>query len=178
MVPLQQNSKIRGIFYLKKGYYFIIKTSGLLIIMLLCSFVLQAQDSTIYDFAEEYPGFPGCEDKDETTTEKNLCSAKAMRSFLVEKAGYPKSARERCDQGTVYIRVIVEKDGSISKVELAKDMSESKALSEAALTAVRTMDDMEQKWIPGRNKRGENVRVRMTIPIKFTLNCKKLLGIF
>ena len=71
-------------------------------------------------------------------------------------------AREAFIQGTVFVEFIVEKDGSVSTVELKRGLDGG--LDEIAIEAVRSMPD----WIPGK-QRGVPVRVRQVVPFKFKL---------
>jgi TonB family protein len=91
-----------------------------------------------------------------------------MVQFLGQNAGYPETAREAGFEGTVFIRFVVETDGSISNVEVLKDQTPGGGLKEAALSAVEAMNEMPGKWNPGM-QRGNPVRVRVVVPVKFKL---------
>ena len=75
---------------------------------------------------------------------------------------YPKIAQENGIQGRVTTDFIVEKDGSITNIQVARDIDPS--LDAEALRVVGTMP----KWIPGK-QRGQIVRTRYTLPITFRL---------
>ena len=83
--------------------------------------------------------------------------------FISENVKYPKEAEEKGLQGRVVVRYIIEKDGSISEVEIAKSVNEY--LDAEAIRVVNAMP----KWIPGKQK-GEPVRVKFTLPITFRLS--------
>lgn len=83
--------------------------------------------------------------------------------FISENVKYPKEAEEKGLQGRVVVRYVIEKDGSISEVEIAKSVNEY--LDAEAIRVVNAMP----KWIPGKQK-GEPVRVKFTIPITFRLS--------
>ena len=87
---------------------------------------------------------------------------KAMFEFISSNIKYPAIAREYGEQGTVYIQFTVEKDGSISKVVSQRPLGYG--LDEEALRVINSMP----KWKAGE-QRGRKVRVRFTIPIKFSL---------
>ena len=72
-------------------------------------------------------------------------------------------AKENGIQGRVYIQFVVEKDGSISQINLVKGVH--KILDKEALRVVKGMP----KWSPGK-QRGKAVSVRFTLPIKFKIN--------
>jgi Gram-negative bacterial TonB protein C-terminal/Secretion system C-terminal sorting domain len=59
------------------------------------------------------------------------------------------------------------KDGTIEDVVILRDPGAG--MGEAAKQAVLKMNNMDQKWTPGR-QRGQAVNVQYTVPIKFKLN--------
>jgi TonB family protein len=106
-------------------------------------------DDKPFDVVEQMPEFPGGQE--------------AMMQFLRQEVKYPKEAEEKGLQGRVVVRYIIEKDGSISEVEIAKSVNEY--LDAEAIRVVNAMP----KWKPGKQK-GEPVRVKFTIPITFRLS--------
>ena len=62
--------------------------------------------------------------------------------------------------GIVYTKFIIEKDGSISNIEIFK--SPDKDLSEETIKIIKSMP----KWKPGKNK-GKPVRVSFSMPVRF-----------
>lgn len=77
---------------------------------------------------------------------------------------YPRVALEKDIEGTVYVQFVVDKDGNVTKVSIARS-SGSTILDEAAMTHVIK----SQKWIPGK-QRGQKVAVQYVVPIKFKLS--------
>ena len=67
------------------------------------------------------------------------------------------------EKGKVYLKFIVEKDGSITNVEIVRGIS--KELDNEAKRLVRNMPN----WTPGEVK-GLKVRSIFTMPINFELN--------
>ena len=65
-------------------------------------------------------------------------------------------------QGKVYIQFVIEKDGSITDVKVARGVDAS--LDKEAVRVVKAMP----KWKPGK-QRGKPVRVSYTLPIFFQL---------
>jgi TonB family protein len=122
----------------------------------------------IFTIIDEQPIFPGCKDIFDKT-ERQKCSDKKMVQFLGQNAGYPEAAREAGFEGTVFVRFVVETNGSISNIEVLKDQTPSGGLKDAALNAVRAMNNMEKKWNPGMQS-GKPVRVRVVVPVKFKLD--------
>ncbi len=86
----------------------------------------------------------------------------AMMMFIANNIEYPKLAREANISGTVFIGFVVEKDGAISNIELVRSIGGG--CDEEALRIVQIMP----RWNPGK-QRGVPVRVRLTLPVKFTL---------
>lgn len=110
---------------------------------------LKADTSAVVMEIEEAPEFPG--------------GAAAMFEYLRSNTHYPRECRENKVQGRVMITFIVEKDGSLTDVEIVNGVDP--LLDAEALRVVSSMP----KWIPGRHS-GETVRVRYAIPINFRLN--------
>ena len=106
-------------------------------------------DDTPFDVVEQMPEFPGGQE--------------AMMKYLSESVKYPKEASKDGVQGRVVVQFVVEKDGSISEVEVVKKVNEH--LDAEAVRVVNAMP----KWKPGKQK-GENVRVKYTLPISFRLS--------
>jgi protein TonB len=82
--------------------------------------------------------------------------------FINENLKYPEVAVKNKIEGTVFIRFVVMKDGSIGEVEVLKGIPE---LNDEAVRVVKQMP----KWKAGTNK-GEPVDVFFTMPIKFKLS--------
>ncbi len=85
-----------------------------------------------------------------------------MMKFLQSNIVYPPMAIANEDQGKVYLNFVVEKDGSISNVEIQRGVSPE--LDREAKRVLRKMP----KWVPGEAS-GKKVRARCRIPIVFTL---------
>ena len=92
---------------------------------------------------EDYAEFPGGED--------------ALYKFLDDNVRIP---NEFCGTGTVVVRFVVEKDGSISKPQVIRHLS--KECDDEALRVVGLMP----KWKPG-SQSGIPVRQEFTLPISF-----------
>lgn len=105
-------------------------------------------EGEIFDVVENEPQFSGGEN--------------AMQDFIKKKVKYPEMAIQMGDQGKVFVRFVVEKDGSVTNVEIARGTT--KELDLEAMRVIRTMP----KWIPGK-QRGKPVRTRVVVPIVFKL---------
>ena len=85
-----------------------------------------------------------------------------LNKWLSSHLRYPLMARENGIQGRVYVTFIVEKDGSISNVEVVR--SADPVLDAEAVRVVKSMP----RWEPGM-QREKAVRVKFTLPITFRL---------
>jgi protein TonB len=68
-------------------------------------------------------------------------------------------------EGTVYVNFVVEADGSISNIAVSRGVDEGPGFNKAAMGAV---SKLKQKFTPAKMN-GNPVRLRMTIPVKFSL---------
>ena len=75
---------------------------------------------------------------------------------------YPKSAKENGIQGRVMLHFTVEKDGSVSNVEVIRGIEDS--LDKEAIRVISS----SPKWEPG-SQRGSLVRVTYTFPVVFQI---------
>lgn len=88
-----------------------------------------------------------------------------LRKWVYQYLKYPASAVRDGIQGRVLVDFIIEKDGRVSNVRVAKGVSE--ALDAEAVKVVAA----SPKWRPGRVN-GSKVRTSMTIPVEFRLEKK------
>lgn len=102
----------------------------------------------IFDVVEDEPGYPGGEE--------------AMQKFIKTNIKYPEMSIQMGDQGKVFVRFVVEKDGSVSNVSVARGVTPE--LDKEAMRVVKTMPN----WSPGK-QRGRPVRTNVVIPIVFKL---------
>lgn len=89
----------------------------------------------------------------------------AMVEFLNNNIQYPIKAKKDGVEGRVVTRFIVEKDGSLSDVQIFRGVDS--LLNAEAIRVVKSMP----KWKPGRHD-GENRRMRVMLPIVFRLQQK------
>ena len=107
-----------------------------------------SEDDTPFLVAEEMPLFQG---KDLNT----------FRTWVQSQIRYPAEALKRGIEGRVVLSFIVERDGSVSTIELLQ--SPDRILSEEARRVVSS----SPKWTPGRQN-GHLVRVRYMLPVDFS----------
>ena len=106
------------------------------------------EEEQIFQVVEEMPSFPGGD-------------AECMR-FLNKNIKYPTIAKENGIQGRVILQFVVNKDGSIVDVVVARSVDPY--LDKEAVRVVNMMP----KWKPGK-QRGKPVRVKFTLPVTFRL---------
>ena len=87
---------------------------------------------------------------------------RALLDFLKSNLVYPKAAQDSSIQGRVIVRFTVEKDGSITDVEVARSLHP--VLDEEAVRVVSMMP----KWQPAMRK-GDPIRSKFSLPIYFRL---------
>jgi len=85
--------------------------------------------------------------------------------YLIANVKYPATAKQAKAEGTVIVKFIVEKDGSISTVEAHNTNGIHADIVAEAIRVVQTMP----KWVPGVVD-GEIVRVQFALPIRFKLD--------
>lgn len=105
------------------------------------------REDSVYRHVDKKALFPGGSDSLKSFIRKNLC--------------YP-SEEWGCVEGSVIVRFIVEKDGSISDVKVIRSIEP--LVDDEAVRVVRSMP----KWIPAE-KDGKAVRSRFMLPVKWGL---------
>ena len=112
--------------------------------------VIESQeDTTVYTFAEQMPQFKGGEAE--------------MMEFLGENVKYPEEAQKAGVEGIVVANFVVEKDGTLSDIQIIKDLGMG-----TDEEVIRVIEKMSRQWVPGKQA-GEPVRFRYTLPVRFTI---------
>ena len=93
-----------------------------------------------------------------------------LQSWVYKYLKYPAAAIERNLQGQVLVSFIIEKDGSVTNVEVESGIDD--LLDDEAVRVI----SISPKWIPGQI-RGEKVRTRMVLPVEFRLSSKWDIGL-
>ena len=105
-------------------------------------------EDKVFDVVEQYPSFPGGEG--------------AMFSYISNNLQYPEKAQKNGIQGRVVVKFIVEKDGSISNVEVNRSVDPD--LDNEAMRVIKNMP----KWNPAKQN-GTEVRAYYYVPVAFRL---------
>lgn len=104
--------------------------------------------NVVYDVTETMPQFPGGQG--------------VMLKYLAANIKYPASAVKAKKQGRVIVTFVIQKDGSVTKAQIAKSVDPE--LDAEALRIVKAMPN----WTPGTQD-GKPVSVRYAIPVQFSL---------
>lgn len=130
------------------------KILSFIIMVLFIHLAMNAQEVSkpskepIFEQFNQPPIFPGGES--------------AMKAYLAANIQYPQEALEKKIEGRVVLQVVVQKDGSITNVNVIR--STDPQLDNEAVRVVKSMP----RWIPGKLKE-RNVRVKCFIPVSFKL---------
>ena len=106
------------------------------------------EETKIFTVVEQMPMFPGGEG--------------ALVGYLRDNIHYPTVAAENGVQGRVVVGFVVERDGSITDVNILRGVDPS--LDREAMRVVKSMP----KWTPGKQN-GSAVRVKYQVPVSFRL---------
>ena len=106
------------------------------------------EETKVFTVVEQMPMFPGGD--------------AALMSYLAKNINYPTVAAENGVQGRVVIGFVVERDGSITDVNVLRGVDPS--LDREAMRVVKSMP----RWTPGKQN-GSAVRVKYQVPVAFRL---------
>lgn len=87
----------------------------------------------------------------------------AFRKWVLSNLSYPQIAAENGIQGTVHLKFVVNRDGSVSDIAIVRGVDPS--LDREAIRVISS----SPRWEPGR-QRGNPVRVAFSFPVTFRLN--------
>lgn len=110
--------------------------------------VTEEDPNKIFAAVEKEPAFPGGIDK--------------FYAYLQKNVKYPAVAKENNVQGKVFVTFVVEKDGSLTDLKIARGIGSG--CDEEAIRVLKA----SPHWTPGIQN-GTKVRVQYTISVNFTL---------
>ena len=105
------------------------------------------REEEICNDPDELPDFPGGD--------------KALVKYLKKNIYFPLDVPDDAE-GKVYVSFVIEKDGSITNIKIAKSAHPS-----FSVETIRVIKRMP-KWIPGK-KDGEIVRTKLVMPFLFSI---------
>ncbi|MBK6730050.1 MAG: energy transducer TonB [Bacteroidetes bacterium] len=108
----------------------------------------QSADDMPLKQAEVMPTFKGGDD--------------AMMKYLSESIQYPADAKEKGEQGKVYVGFVIDEKGNVTDAVVKRGVSAT--LNAEALRVVNAMP----QWTPGEQD-GKKVKVEYVVPIYFKL---------
>ncbi len=97
---------------------------------------------------EDMPEFPGGDE--------------ALLKFVAQNIKYPRRAKNMGIEGRVYLKFVIDEDGSITNIEVLKGIGAG--CDEEAIRVLKLLPN----FTPGK-QRGVPVKVQMQLPINFTL---------
>lgn len=106
------------------------------------------EETKIFTVVEQMPMYPGGDG--------------ALMGYLRDNIKYPTVAAENGVQGRVVVGFVVERDGSITDVNILRGVDPS--LDREAMRVVKSMP----RWNPGKQN-GSAVRVKYQVPVSFRL---------
>ena len=86
-----------------------------------------------------------------------------FRNWVNGRLRYPQIALENSIAGRVLVQFVIKRDGSLTNIQVLQTPHSS--LSEEVFRVLKC----SPKWTPGK-QRGENVTVKFTMPIDFSIN--------
>lgn len=105
-------------------------------------------ENEVYTIVEQMPSFQGGLD--------------GLNDYIVANLKYPQKKKEQGIQGRVFVKFVIEPDGSISNAAIFRSVD-----SDLDTEALRVVESMP-KWNPGK-QRGRTVRVSYILPVVFNL---------
>lgn len=123
----------------------------------------EEEDDEIFNFAvvENKPIFPGCE-KLATENDKFMCFNQGIMKHIGKNFEFPELARQMGIQGKVYVNFVIEKNGKVSTVTIARGVD--KLIDDEAIRVIKKLPT----FVPAK-QRGKPVRMQYTVPINARL---------
>jgi len=113
--------------------------------------VVAPKEDEIFLVVEQQAEFPG--------------GVAELYKYIQKSVQYPQVEKEAGITGTCYLSFVVEKNGSITDVQVLRGVSGGPGCDREAIRVVKSMP----AWKPGRQA-GHEVRVRFNLPIKFNIH--------
>lgn len=119
------------------------------------------QKGEIFEVTAQMPYYPGGD--------------KAMMAFIEKNIHRPEKMLQTGTHGKVVVQFIIEKDGSIGEYGIVNNLLKDKSGNPCTDSAIKKLCEQEAlrivkmmpRWEPGKNEKGEPVRIRYNIPFTF-----------
>lgn len=142
----------------RDGNFLIYDSLGILINQGLYSNDTLLSQTRIDTLNQQKPFFGDCNYRNNP----NYNSSDKLLEYLYKNIRYPKDARELGVEGQALLRFVINKDGSISKVEAL--IGVCKSIKESTIKLLENMPD----WCPGYSN-NKAVNVTFTLPVMYKL---------
>ena len=109
------------------------------------------KSDTIYDYPAFMPEFPGGQQE--------------LINYLQKNLDYPEDAKELGIEGKVFVSFVVFEDGSVQQETILRGIKGNQSCEKEAFRLIKRMPI----WNPGKNEQGKAIKVRMKIPVVFSL---------
>jgi protein TonB len=117
----------------------------------------EANEVLNFAVVERVPVFPGCEGA-KNNNDRKACFQQKLLEFVVQNFKYPPKARELNIQGRVYVKFVIEKNGSVSNIQVLRGVDP--ILDDAAVECIQDLPR-----IAPAEQRGKPVRMSFVLPI-------------
>tara|TARA_Y100001934_G_C12326587_1_gene762908 strand:+ start:146 stop:1447 length:1302 start_codon:yes stop_codon:yes gene_type:complete len=105
--------------------------------------------------------------------DRKACVFQSISEHIINNFSYPELAKSEGLEGNIYVAFVIEKNGSISEVEIVRSLSTSSEAEETAREQAETQAKSLVASIPSftapAKKDQEAVRLKMIIPIQLKL---------
>lgn len=120
--------------------------------------------NAVYSRVSRMPVFAGCDELGGSPAEIKKCSEQRLLGFLKSNLRYPSQALRNKTEGIVVVQFIVEKDGSVSNIQILKDIGDG--CGAETIRVLQLINAMKLYWTPGMQG-SSGVRVQYTLPVEF-----------
>jgi TonB family protein len=119
----------------------------------------------VYTTVDRMPCFIECENN-RSEKDRRACCDKEVKEFMLDHLVYPSQAKRENLEGTVIIRFIVDKDGTVIEPEIVSDIGRG-----CGVEALRVINLMPRWETPGMQA-NQKVPVQFDLPVRFSLDEK------
>ncbi len=131
---------------------------------------VEPTEEKIFKVVESMLIFPGCKDQGKTREDFAECTKAKVQKLIKENLQYPAVAKKHKIEGRVIAKCAIEKDGSLGKIEILRDIGGG-----CGKEAARLMQLIRElgKWEWDKPRRYSQ-KLYLTVPIEFKLDTLSL----